>query len=141
MLNDAAEMSIQRGTSREVSAEEALRIEEVAHRAGQVPMAYIRTDTPKPEGVNFICNCCSCCCGTLGVSLKLGKNVHLVKSIATTTTDASRCSSCGACVDRCHFGAWRVVDGKLEFDKDLCFGCGLCVSNCPKKAMSLIQLL
>src|SRR4030042_4952690 len=103
-------------------------------------MAYIRTDTPKPEGVNFICNCCSCCCGTLGVSLKLGKDIHLVKSIATTITDFANCNACGACVDCCHFGARKVVDGKLDYDKDLCFGCGLCVSSCPSKAISLIQL-
>lgn len=140
MLNDAAEMSILKGSSREVSADEALRIEEKAHDAGLIPMAYIRTDTPKPEGVNFICNCCSCCCGTLGVSLKLGKDIHLVKSIATTITDFANCNACGACVDCCHFGARKVVDGKLDYDKDLCFGCGLCVSSCPSKAISLIQL-
>jgi len=140
MLNDAAERSIKKGTAREVSAEEAMRIEERAHQAGLVPMAYIRTDTPKPEGVNFICNCCSCCCGTLGVSLKYGKDVHLVKSIATTITDSEKCSSCGACVDRCHFEARKMVDGKLDYNKDLCFGCGLCVNTCPSKAISLIQL-
>ncbi len=140
-LNDAADKFVKNGSAREVSVEEALKTVEEAHRAGLVPMAYIRTDTPKPEGVNFICNCCSCCCSALGVSLKLGKNVHLLKSIATTTTDASKCTSCGACVDRCHFGARKVVEGKLEYDKDLCFGCGLCASVCPSKAISLIQLL
>jgi len=140
-LNDAAEKFIERGSAREASVEEALNIVEEAHRAGLVPMAYIRTDTPRPQGVNFICNCCSCSCGTLGVSLKLGKDVHLLKSIATTTTDASKCASCGACVERCNFGARKMVEGKLSYDKDLCFGCGLCVSVCPTKAISLIQLL
>jgi ferredoxin len=136
LLNDAAVWG-----SKEVSVEEALRIVEKAHDAGLVPMAYIRTDSPKPEGVNFICNCCSCCCGTMGVSLKYGKDTHLLKSIATTTMDDSKCNSCGVCVDRCHFGARKVVDGKLEYNKDLCFGCGLCVSTCPTNAISLIQLL
>ena len=140
-LNDAAEKFIENGRAHEVSAEEALRIVEDAHRAGLVPMAYTRTDTPNPQGVNFICNCCSCCCGPLGVTLKLGKQVHLLKSIATTTTDSEKCVSCGACVDRCHFGARKIVDGKLSYDKDLCFGCGLCVTVCPTKAISLIQLL
>ncbi len=140
-MNDAANKFVKKGSAREVSVEEALKIVEEAHKAGLVPMAYIRTDTPKPEGVNFICNCCSCCCGTFGVSLKLGKNVHLLKSIATTATDCSKCTSCGVCVDRCNFGARKVIDGKLEYDKDLCFGCGLCVSVCPTKAISLIQLV
>ncbi|MFH2110527.1 MAG: 4Fe-4S binding protein [Candidatus Bathyarchaeota archaeon] len=140
-LNDAANKFIDRGSAREASVEEALNIVEEAHRAGLVPMAYIRTDTPNPQGVNFICNCCSCSCGTLGVSLKLGKDVHLLKSIATTATDASACTSCGACVDRCHFDARNLADGKLHYNKDLCFGCGLCVTACPTKAITLIQLL
>jgi ferredoxin len=55
--------------------------------------------------------------------------------------DESKCTSCGVCVDRCHFGARDIKDGKLEYNKDLCFGCGLCVSTCPTKAISLIPLL
>jgi ferredoxin len=66
---------------------------------------------------------------------------HILKSIATTTTDGSKCIACGKCVDRCHFGARDIREGKLEFNKDLCFGCGLCVSTCPSKAISLIPLL
>jgi len=141
LLNDAADLSFLKGSAHEVSVDEALCIVEKAHDAGLVPMAYIRTDTPKPEGVNFICNCCSCCCGTIGLPLKYGIAPHILKSIATTTTDGSQCNSCGVCVDRCHFGARKVVNGKLDYDKDLCFGCGLCVSTCPTKAIQLIQLL
>ncbi len=140
-LNDAAEKGIARGTSREVTIEEALDAVTRAHEAGLVPMAYIRTDTPKPEGVNYICNCCSCCCSILGATLRFGMAPHILKSIATTITDESKCISCGKCEDRCHFGARKVVNGKLEYDKDLCFGCGLCVSTCPTKAISLIQLV
>ncbi len=140
-LNDAAERGIARGTSREVTIEEALEAVTRAHEAGLVLMAYIRTDTPKPEGVNYVCNCCSCCCSILGATLRFGMAPHILKSIATTMTDESKCVSCGKCEDRCHFGARKVVNGKLEYDKDLCFGCGLCVSTCPTKAISLIQLI
>jgi MinD superfamily P-loop ATPase len=83
------------------------------------------------EGVTFF----------LGVTLKLGKQVHLLKSIATTTTGSGRCVSCGACVDRCHFGARMMADSRLGYDKDLCFGCGLCATACPTQAMTLIQML
>lgn len=140
-LNDAAEWDALRGKSREISVDEALEIVERAHAAGLVPMAYIRTDTPKPEGVNFICNCCSCCCSIFGLTLRFGMAPHILKSIATTIMDESKCVSCEVCVDRCHFGARNIKDGKLEYNKDLCFGCGLCVSTCPTKAISLIPLL
>ncbi|MGD0805846.1 MAG: 4Fe-4S binding protein [Candidatus Bathyarchaeia archaeon] len=139
-LNDAANMLIGKGFAKEVSKTEALGIVRRAHDAGLVPMAGMRTDTPKPEGVNWICNCCSCCCGTIGVSLWLGKDVHMLKGLATTLTDSSKCNSCGACVDRCHFEARKIVGGRLVFDKDLCFGCGLCVDKCPSDAISLIHL-
>ena len=140
-LNDVAEKGIASGKSRKVTIEEALDAVTWAHNAGLVPMAYIRTDSPKPEGVNYICNCCSCCCSILGLTLRFGMAPHILKSIATTITDESKCASCGACEDRCHFGARKVVDGKLEYNKDLCFGCGLCVSTCPTKAITLIPLL
>jgi ferredoxin len=141
ILNDAVDRNWISYNFKEVSVDEALDAVERAHKAGLVPMAYIRTDTPHPQGVNFICNCCSCCCSIFGLTLRFGMAPHILKSIATTITDASKCTSCGICVDRCHFGARNIIDGKIEFNKDLCFGCGLCVSTCPTKAISLIQLL
>ena len=140
-MNDAAEKGIARGTSREVTLEEALEAVTRANKAGLVPMAYMRTDTPKPEGINYICNCCSCCCSILGATLRFGMSPHILKSIATTMTNESICVACGKCEERCHFGARKVVNGKMEYNKDLCFGCGLCLSTCPTKAISLIQLI
>ena len=125
---------------REVTVQEASAMVETAHNGGLVPMAYIRTDTPKPEGVNWICNCCSCCCSIFGLTLRIGMAPHILKSIATTLTDESKCTSCEACVDRCHFGARKIVNGKMDYNKDLCFGCGLCVSTCPTNAIKLIKL-
>jgi ferredoxin len=139
-LNDAAELQIGRGKAREITKEEAIKIVEMAHEAGLVPMAYTRTDTPKPEGVNYICECCSCACSVFGATLKVGKNTHLMKSIAATLTDLKTCTGCGACVPRCQFDARKIVDGKLEFNKDICFGCGLCIETCPTKAIRLIPL-
>jgi len=140
-LNEPAERDIASGKSREVTIGEALDAVTRAHNAGLVPMAYIRTDSPRPEGVNYICNCCSCCCSILGLTLRFGMAPHILKSIAITITDGSKCIACGKCVDRCHFGARDIREGKLGFNKDLCFGCGLCVSTCPSKAISLIPLL
>jgi hypothetical protein len=116
-LNDAAEKGIASGKSSEVTIEEALDAVTRAHNTGLVPMAYIRTDSPKPEGVNYICNCCSCCCSILGLTLRFGMIPHILKSIATTMTDKSKCISCGKCEDRCHFGARNIVNGKLEYKR------------------------
>ena len=40
--------------------------------------------------------------------------MRLRYSIATTVLDESKCMSCGVCVDRCHFEARNIKDGKLE---------------------------
>jgi len=139
-LNDAAELQISGGRAREVTKEEALEVVERSHDAGLVAMAYARTDTPRPEGVNYICQCCSCACSVFGATLKVGSNTHLIKSIAAAITDPGACTSCGACVPRCQFEARKLVDGKLKVNKDVCFGCGLCVDACPAKAIKLMPL-
>ncbi|GAG03964.1 unnamed protein product, partial [marine sediment metagenome] len=60
-------------------------------------------------------------------------------SQAISVTDASACTDCGDCVDRCQFGAREMVKGSLSFNPDLCFGCGLCVSSCPTNAITLVD--
>ncbi|MCX6654824.1 MAG: 4Fe-4S binding protein [Candidatus Bathyarchaeota archaeon] len=62
-------------------------------------------------------------------------------ALGSTMTDESKCISCGRCEEHCLFGARKMVNGKMEYDKDLCFGCGLCVSTRPMKAISLIQFI
>jgi ferredoxin len=125
---------------REVTIEQALEAVTRAHEAGLVPMAYIRMDSPEPHDPSFICNCCSCCCAELGLTLRFGMAPHILKSLAISANDVSKCMSCGKCVDRCHFGARKMVDDKMVYNKDLCFGCGLCVSTCPTNAIKLIKL-
>jgi ferredoxin len=53
--------------------------------------------------------------------------------------DVDSCAGCGRCVDRCHFGANRLVGGKIAFDPEKCYGCGLCVSTCPSEARKLVE--
>lgn len=53
--------------------------------------------------------------------------------------DEDMCGRCGRCVERCHFGANRIIDGKIAFDPEKCYGCGLCVSTCPSEARKLVE--
>ena len=70
---------------------------------------------------------------------RFGLFPHLLTSHAISVTDASACTDCGGCVERCQFGAREMVDGSLSFNQDLCFGCGLCVTTCPTNAITLID--
>jgi MinD superfamily P-loop ATPase len=53
--------------------------------------------------------------------------------------DEYTCNSCGACVDRCQFGARRMEQGEFVYDEEQCAGCGLCVTSCPVEAIGMIS--
>jgi len=46
------------------------------------------------------------------------------------------CTSCGACVDVCPFGALSLTDDVLEVDEQ-CNACGACLDVCPVDALTL----
>jgi NAD-dependent dihydropyrimidine dehydrogenase PreA subunit len=50
--------------------------------------------------------------------------------------DTDTCSACGACMDRCHFGALSVNE-TAEVDPEKCLGCGLCNMVCPTESLSM----
>jgi electron transport complex protein RnfB len=75
------------------------------------------------------CFCCPCCC----YYITTGKdNVH---GKMIEKTDMGVCTSCGACVEYCYFGARALKDGELKVDSKKCMGCGVCVATCPTEAI------
>lgn len=53
--------------------------------------------------------------------------------------DVDKCNGCGVCVDACHEGAIRMVDGKARLVSDsYCDGLGGCLEPCPTGALSLV---
>jgi len=124
---------------REVGVDEALSVLMKSHEAGYVHMALTQKKDRKPDDVDYICSCCTCCCSILSGVIRYGMAPHLLTSDTTSVTDSSSCTSCGVCVDRCQFGAREMVNGSLAFNPELCFGCGLCVSTCPTNAITLVD--
>ncbi len=74
-----------------------------------------------------ICFCCDDCCGYILDP----EEEECDKGKMIEHTEMADCTSCGICVEVCHFKARIVEDDQLQVIADKCYGCGLCVDTCP----------
>ena len=136
-IGRAADYSLERGTGREISKAEALKLIDEAEKKG-----LIHVTMNKSDNMNLICNCCACCCIAMPVMIKYGRKLTDPSRFRAVIDDA-RCSSCGDCIERCFFSAIssQSTDGfeVVSIDEGKCMGCGLCQVVCDCEAISLIE--
>jgi len=98
------------------------------------------------ERVNFICNCCGCCCEAMIAARKFGMLNPVHTSNFLPVVDETQCNGCGKCVSACPVEAMSLVSAndahhpkmkKAKVDEDLCLGCGVCVRTCSRGSLSL----
>ena len=98
------------------------------------------------RGVNFICNCCGCCCEAMIAARKFG----LLHPVHTTNylpeVDEGLCNGCGKCVTACPVEAMGLVSTndphhpklkKARVNEELCLGCGVCTRTCTRNGLAL----
>lgn len=51
--------------------------------------------------------------------------------------DANTCTGCGACAEKCRFGAIRPIGNHYAVDAFVCEGCGVCLFLCQAEAISM----
>ncbi|MCU0286214.1 MAG: 4Fe-4S binding protein [Acidobacteria bacterium] len=123
-------------TIRAIGKEEA---REILINAGQEGLVHSIGNVQ--EGINYICNCCTCSCGILRGIVEYGELNAIARSDFYADIDESLCSACGICIEHCQFKALKLQSEENNCKVNLarCYGCGLCISSCPLGAISLKQ--
>lgn len=140
-FNTSAASLIRHGHAQEVSVSHCLALLSEAYENNLVQFGEnVR------EGVNFICNCCGCCCEAMLAAQRFAflQPVHTTNFIPTIT---SSCNGCGKCVEACPVQAMSLVSAnnpqkpKQKHAKvihDLCLGCGVCTRVCQGPHVTML---
>ena len=140
-FNTIAKALVRHGFAREIDAAEGLDLLQLAYSHNLVQFG----ENVKNR-VNFICNCCGCCCEALIAHRRFGfmNPVHTTNFIPDI--ELEKCKGCGKCVDACPVEALALVSTnnphkphqkKTCLDLKVCLGCGICARNCPQHAIHL----
>ena len=134
-MGSMARGAIKADAGREISREEAVAFIELNQKEGLV------LQPTNSEQIEFICSCCGCCCGMLGIHQDLPKPLDFWATNFYAAVDREACESCGLCVKRCQVNAVTIPKKKLPavVNRDRCLGCGLCVPACPTQAITLVK--
>ena len=140
-FNATAASLIKHGHARRVDEEEGLAL---LHQAYENNLVQFGENVR--EQVNFICNCCGCCCEAMIAARRFAimNPVHTTNFIPEI--EGESCNGCGKCVTVCPVEAMSLISANdphrpkmklARLEEDLCLGCGLCARSCPEDSIHL----
>jgi len=135
-FNTTAESLIRYGHAREVEVSEAMELLAKAYEKNLVQFGEnVR------QKVNFICNCCGCCCEAMLAARRFAVMHPVHTTNFLPVVDEASCNGCGKCVNLCPVEAMTLVSAndpdrpkkkRARLDESRCLGCGVCVRACSK---------
>jgi formate hydrogenlyase subunit 6/NADH:ubiquinone oxidoreductase subunit I len=140
-FNATGESLCRHGHARTIDAHECKDLLDSAYEHGLVQFGE-----NVQRRVNFICNCCGCCCEAMVAARRFAemRPVHTTNFVPKIEPDA--CTGCGKCVTACPVEAMSLVSDNdpsspgrraARLDENRCLGCGVCVRACSKGSLSL----
>ncbi len=140
-FNGTAQSLTKHGYARSVDVSEGMDLLQQAYEKNLVQFGEnVRA------GVNFICNCCGCCCEAMIAARKFGILNPVHTSNFLPVIKEEDCNGCGKCVSACPVEAMTLVSTndpyhpkmkKAKVDEDACLGCGVCLRTCSHAGLSL----
>lgn len=140
-FNGTADSLTRHGYARKIDTSECLDLLDVAYENNLVQFGEnVR------ERVNFICNCCGCCCEAMIAARRFAilDPVHTTSFLPVISEES--CTGCGKCVNVCPVEAMTLVSSNnpgnpeekmARLNESLCLGCGICVRACPCGSIGL----
>jgi len=140
-FNNTASSLIKYGHARKVDKQEGRDLLQKAYEH-----KLVQFGENVQQNVNFICNCCGCCCEAMIAARRfaLMNPVHTTNFIPFINEE--KCTGCGKCVTVCPVEAMSLVSAnnpdkpkmkKAKLEEDICLGCLLCVRVCTKTGIHL----
>jgi ferredoxin len=140
-FNSTAASLIKHGFARQIDTAEGLDLLQQAQEENLVQFGE-----NVQRRVNFICNCCGCCCEAMHAQRRFGILNPIHTSNYLPEIDWELCNGCLKCVNVCPVEAMTLVSAndprypklrKAKRDEETCLGCGVCVRNCERQAIRL----
>ena len=135
-FNTSAESLIRHGHARAVDVSEGLELLAVGRENNLVQFGEnVR------QGVNFICNCCGCCCEAMIAARRFAVMNPIHTTHFIPRVNEKTCNGCSKCVALCPVEAMTLVSANNPrhpkrkvalVDESRCLGCGVCLRACTR---------
>lgn len=130
-FNTCAKSLSKHGIAREITKEEAHKILKEC-----VDLGLVQIGDNVQENVNFICNCCSCCCEALLSYKRLGCKTEINTNYIPQVKD---CNGCTVCARKCPVDAIAMINKVAVIDEGKCIGCGVCARFCSFNEIVMLR--